>query len=252
MKNLIIIMLLASITSCSQKAPKKILVEKVGLDLEKISFNEDPQALLKGKIDSTENATADFVKEGISDAFDYPTGHKVNKWNGDQSLYGKAYYSKANDSIAHYKDLYFKQIAFLTHQDSTVAVLATAEVTSDTVYPHLIEMFNAQLGEPSFRTPTSTDNFYEWTGKDRYVQIDYSTGGSITVIPGEPVKTENVYTIKFLIFNKSAADEIKKIQDDNYRKTKKYTVLYGDFEIYRLNPDRNVVMMSDIMFGNYK
>lgn len=252
MKHLITVLLLTLLISCGQKTQKEVSVEKIGLNLAQINFEEDPQILLSGKIDSSKNATASFIEEGLSDPFDYPTGHKVNKWNGNQSLYGKAYYSKASDSIAHYKDLYFDQISFLTHHNKAVAVLATVAVTSDRIYPHLIDLLNAQYGASSFNRPTTTDEFYEWTGTDRYVQIDYSVGGSITVIPDRPMTTETVYTIKLLIFNKAAADEIKKIQDDNYRKTKKYEILYGDFEIYRQNPERNVVMMSDILSGTYQ
>lgn len=252
MKNILILLFLSLVVSCGRKEAKKVLTEERGLNLEKLSFNEDALAILKGKIDSTRNATADFVKKGYSEAFDYPNGYKIDKWNGEQSLYGKAYHSKAYDSIAHYKDLYFNHISFLTRNDKTVAVLATADVTSDKVYPHLIKLLNTAFGEPSFRTPTSMDEFYEWTGKDRYVQIDYSVGGSVTVLSDQPAKTETVYTIKMLLYNKNAADEIKQMQDEQYKKTKKYQILYGDFEIYKQNPEKNVVMMSEISFGNYK
>ena len=251
MKNLIAIALVTFMISCGQKGEKEVPVEKHGLNLAQISFEEDPQILLKGNIDSSKNATASFIEEGLSDPFDYPTGHKVNKWNGDQSLYGKAYYSKVSDSIAYYQDLYFNHIAFLTRHSKTVAVLATVEVTSDTVYQHFIDVLHKEYGASSYNRPTTTDEFYEWTGKDRYVQIDYSKGGSITIMPDRPAEVETVYTIELLIFNKDAADEIKKIQDDNYRKTKEYTILYGDFEIYKQNPARNVVMMSDILYDKY-
>jgi len=141
------------------KEAKKVLPKELGLNLEKLSFNGDALAILKSKIDSTRNTTADFVKKGYSQAFDYPNGYKIDKWNGEHSLYGKAYHSKAYDSIADYKDLYFNHISFLTHNNKTVAVLATADVTSDKVYPHLIKLLNTTFGEPSFRTPTSMMSF---------------------------------------------------------------------------------------------
>lgn len=164
MRNVLVLSLLILVVSCVRKETEKALRKEVGLDLEKASFAEDPLVILKDKIDSSRNATADFVKEGHSEPFDYPNGYKLDKWNGEKSLYGKAYHSRALDSIAHYKDLYLNHISYLTHENKTVALFATADVTSEKVYPQLIEHLNTEFGDPSFRTPTSVDEFYEWTG----------------------------------------------------------------------------------------
>lgn len=247
--NILLLSLLA-FACAKQGNTTEVLADKKGLDLEKITFKEDALTILKGKIDST-NVDTEFIREGYSASFDYPEGYKFEPWNGDESLYGKAYYSTENDSMAHYKDLYFNRIAFLTRNNKVVAVLASGDVPKEEIYTRFKNQLQEVYGEPSFEPQTDQDVFYEFSAGDRYIQIDYSTGSSVTVSSDVPMETSNYYTINLLIFNKDAADEIKKIQDNNYKKTGDYKILPGDFKIYKQDPNKNSVMLNEIFDKTY-
>lgn len=251
MKKLILLVLSIISTACSKQAnTAQILDVTKGLDLENITFKEDALALLKGKIDST-NVDTGYIREGYSAPFDYPEGYKFNPWNGDASLYGKAYYSTENDSIAHYKDLYFNRMAFLTHNNKLVAVLASGDVPKEELYTRFKNQLQEVYGEPTFSPQTDQDVFYEFSAGDRYLQIDYGKGNSVTFSSDGTMENTSYYTISLLIFNKEAADEIKKIQDDNYKKTGDYKILPGDFKIYKHDPNSNVLMLNEIYSKTY-
>lgn len=234
--------------ACSQKKdlPDTLTAQK-GFDLEKISFNEKPVTLLNTAIDSAANAQIEYAEKGYSEVFDYPVGYKLEPWNGDHSFYGKAYYSKTSDSIARYRNLYFDRMAFLTHEGKTVAVLAQADVLSESVYLDFVKLLNTQFGSPVFEPQTNVDVFYEWNAGDRYLQTDYYKGAAVTAGSNEPMKVEEIFTIQFLIFNREAADEIKKIQESNYSKTQNYRVMPGDFQLYSQDPMKNLLMMNELL-----
>lgn len=238
--------------ACSQKKERQKIVEKKGFNLEKTHFNENPLQLLKSTIDSTQNTQQEYVEKGFSEAFAYPEGYIFEPWNGDNSFYGNAYYSKKTDSIAYYKDVYFDRIAFLMHYDKTVAVLAQTDLLSDTLYLYLINLLNKQYGKPTFDPQTTSDVFYEWAAPDRYLQTDYYKGISVTATSNQPLKAQEVFTVQFLIFNKNAADEIKKIQEENYKKYEIYRVMPGDFQLYSQNPTKNLTMMNEILEKKFK
>jgi len=233
--------------ACSQKGPLPSLNGHKGFDLEKISFKEDPVALLNTNIDSTANAQSEYVEKGYSEAFDYPVGYKLEPWNGDHSFYGKAYYSKTSDSMAHYQNLYFDRMAFLTHEGKTVAVLAQADVLSESIYADLVNVLNKQFGSPVFEPQTNVDVFYEWNAGDRYLQTDYYKGAAVTATSNEPMKLQEIFTIQFLIFDREAANEIRKIQESNYAKTQNYRVMPGDFQLYSQDPMKNLGMMNELL-----
>jgi len=239
--------------SCSQnKVGSAIFQNKTGLDLEKTDFNEDPLKILKLKIDSNVNDQEEYVKKGYFAPFDYPMGHKIYPWNGKDSFYGKAYYSKIIDSIAYYQNINFNRIAFLTHNNKTVAILGNAELKSDTVYNDLVKQLSKQFGAPSFRPSTTQDVFYEWTTKDRYIQIDYSKGMSILAMPGKETEMKQVFNLKMLIFNRDAANDIQEIQQRNYAKTKNYKIMDGDFKLYKGDPSKNIVLADSLLNEKFK
>lgn len=239
--------------SCSQKQDRSgSLSGYSGFDLEKITFKENPLAVLNSNIDSLANAQTEYAEKGYSEAFDYPVGYKLEPWNGDRSFYGKAYYSKTIDSIAHYRNLYFDRIAFLTHDGKTVAVLAQADVLSDTVYSGFVDLLNKQFGSPVFEPQTNIDVFYEWNAGNRYLQTDYYKGTAVTAASNEPMKVQQIFTIQFLIFNKEAADEIRQIQELNYAKTQTYLVMPGDFQLYSQDPMKNVLMMNELLEKKFR
>jgi hypothetical protein len=122
--------------------------------------------------------------------------------------------------MAYFKNIYFNRIAFLIHDGRTVAVLANAEIRSDTVYNEFVKQLDKQFGKPSSRPQTTMDVFYEWTTKDRFIQIDYSTGASMTAMSGKSTIVRQTFDMELLIFNKDAAKHINKIQQANYAKTK--------------------------------
>lgn len=255
MKYYLPLLFLITLTACFEKSIKPKSVEKENksvFNLEKITFNEKVFDILKDNIDSTANEQRDYVEKGFSEAFDYPEGYKFEPWNGEKSFYGKAFYSKQTDSIAHYKDLYFNRIAFLLHNNKIVAVLANATVLNEADYDKFTGMLNEQFGEPTFNPQTDQDVFYQWTTTDRYLQTDYFKGASVSVTTNEPMKVEEVFTIQFLIFDKKAADEINATQQANYLKTKEFKILPGDFEIYSQNPNKNLEMMNDLLEEKFK
>lgn len=252
MKKGFLFLLCIMATACSKQTKElQVTEEKKGFNLEKVSFKEDPLQFLKGKIDSTQNVDTDFVRNGYSENFDYPSGYKYEPWNGNESLYGKAYYSTENDSMAYYKGIYFSRVAFLTRNNNVVAVLAYGKVPKEELYTNLKNQLQDEFGEPSFSPQTDQDVFYEFSAGDRYIQMDYSTGSEVTVSSDAPMKTETYYTIKMLVFNKAAADEIKKIQDTNYKKTGDYKVLPGDFQLYKQDLRSNILMMNEIYDKTY-
>lgn len=227
-------------------------MKKRGLDLQRIDFNEKPLEILEFKIDSTANNDASYIKKGYSQPFDYPVAYKFDQWNGKNSFYGKAYYSKIIDSIAYYGDIYFNRIAFLVHKNKTVAILADAEIKSDTVYNDLVAALSKQFGEPTFSPQTTQDVFYEWTSADRHLQIDYSSGASITAISGKDTELKKIFNLQMLIFNKQAAKAIRQLQQANYAKTKNYKVMQGDFKLYTDDPQKNIVLMDSILNEKFK
>lgn len=251
-KVIFLLLLSFSIVACQQKENKTVAVSPRGIDLEKIDFKEDPLIILKGKIDSNAGGTSSGVSGGFSEAFDYPVAYKFEPWNGDESLYGKAYYSKLIDSIAHYKNIAFNSIAFLVHNNKTVAILADAEIKSDTVYNDFIKQLTKQFGAPSFSPQTTVDKAYEWSGKDRCIQIDYSTGASMTAVSDKAPVVTKTFNMQLLIFEKTAALEIKKIQEANYAKSKDYKVMPGDFKLYKNDPQTNIVLADSLLNEKFK
>jgi len=253
MKNYCFLLLSLLMFSCSQKKVRSTAFQnKPGLDLEKIDFNENPLEILKSKIDSSANSQEEFAKKGYSAPFDYPVGYKFDPWNGKDSFYGKAYYSKVTDSIAYYKNIDFNRIAFLTHKNKTVAVLGNAEMKSDTVYNDLIKQLTKQYGTPSLRPSTTMDVFYEWTTKDRYIQIDYSKGMSISAMSGKATEMKETFNLEMLIFNKDAAKAIQEIQQSNYAKTKNYKIMDGDFKLYKGDPSKNIILADSLLNEKFK
>lgn len=239
--------------SCNQQSNKKsVLAKNIGLNLEEITFNEKPLDILKSKIDSGKNEESAFVEKGYSEPFDYPVGYKFEPWNDKDSFYGKAYYSKAVDSIAHYGDLYFDHLAFLEHNSKTVALLATVEVYSDSVYNNLVKKLNKQYGAPSFSPQTDVDVFYEWTSKDRYIQTDYYKGFSVAAMSDKKTEMKETFTIQLMIFNKQAGLEINNIQQKNYLKTKNYKVMPGDFKLYSQDPAKNLELANQLLSEKFK
>lgn len=231
--------------SCGSRSENEL--SSKGFDLSSINFKEDPIKLLGPALDSSINAQEEYAKKGFSQAFDYPVGYKLESWNDSLSFYGKAYYSKTQDSIAHFEDIYFDRIAFLTHEGKTVAVRAEADFLVDSVYQYLGKKLQKLYGEPTFSPQTDQDVFSEWRGEGKYFQTDFYTGGTYTVMSDKaPVHTE-VYTVQFLIFNKEAADAIHEIQSQNYHKNKSYKVMEGDFKIYSQDPNRNLTMGNELM-----
>lgn len=248
MKNYCFLLLSIVMFSCSQKkARSAIFQNKTGLDLERIDFNENPLEILKFKIDSSVNNQEEYVKKGYSAPFDYPVGYKFDPWNGKDSFYGKAYYSKVIDSIAYYQNINFNRIAFLMHKNKTVAILANAEIKSDTVYNDLIKQLNKQYGTPSLRPSTTQDVFYEWTTKNRYIQIDYSKGMSMLAVSGKDTEIKQTFNLEMLIFNKDAAKNIQEIQQTNYAKTKNYKIMDGDFKLYKGDPSKNIILADSLL-----
>ncbi|MEH3115610.1 hypothetical protein [Pedobacter terrae] len=253
MKNLFLVLLGTILFSCKQNDKDAInAVERKGLNLEKLDFNEKPLKILKSKIDSNVNNDPDFMKKGYSMPFDYPVGYKVEAWNGKDSFYGKAYYSKIIDSIAYYQNIYFNRIAFLTHDNKTVAILADAELKSDTVYNEFVKQLERQFGTPTFRPQTTEDVFYEWTANDRRIQIDYARGFSMEVSSGQKTDTREIINMKMLIFNRTEAAKIDSIQQKNYAKTKEYKVMQGDFKLYKNDPQKNIILMGSILNEKFK
>lgn len=253
MKNYCFLLLSIFMFSCSQKKVDSAgFQNKAGLNLEKIDFKENPLEILKLKIDSSVNDQEEYVKKGYFEFFDYPIAHKLDPWNGKDSFYGKAYYSKVIDSIAYYQHINFNRIAFLTHKNKTVAILANAEIKSDTVYNDLIKQLDKQYGTPSFRPATTLDVFYEWTTKDRYIQIDYSKGMSISATSGKNIEMKQILNLKMLFFNKDAAKAIQEIQQTNYAKTKNYKIMDGDFKLYKGDPSKNIVLNDSLLNEKFK
>lgn len=253
MKNYCFLLLSLLMFSCSQKkVSSAIFQNRAGLNLEKVDFNENPLEILKSKIDSSANSQEEYVKKGYSAPFDYPIGYKFEPWNGKDSFYGKAYYSEITDSIAYYQHINFNRIAFLTHNNKTVAILANAEIKSDTVYNDLVKQLTKQYGTPSLTPSTTQDVFYEWTTKDRYIQIDYSTGMSMTAMSGKSTEIKQTFNLEMLIFNKDAAKEIQKIQQTNYAKTKNYKILDGDFKLYKGDPSKNIILADSLLNEKFK
>ncbi len=224
-----------------------ILEAHSGFDLETVTFNEKPLQLLKTALDSSANNQKEYAEKGLSAAFDYPEGYKYNLWNGDHSFYGKAYYSKLLDSIARYKNVYFNRIAFLTHENKTVAVLASAELSSEDIYYNLGKELTKKYGKPSLEPQTNQDVFYEWTTPISYMQTDFYTGTTVTVLPGEQPKTEKTFTMQLLLFEKKAAAALHHIQKENYKKTKTYKIMPGDFQLYSQNPAKNLLMANELL-----
>lgn len=252
MKKILVLVVGTFLFACSSKDQSATITHKPGLDLEKINFNEKPLEILKSKIDSSVNNDQDIIEKGYSAAFDYPVGYKAYAWNGKNSMYGKAYYSKVMDSIAYFKNIYFNRIAFLIHDGRTVAVLAHAEIKSDTVYNEFVKRLDKQFGNPSFRPQTTMDVFYEWTTKDRIIQIDYSTGASITAMSGKSTVVQQTFNMEMLIFDKDAAKQINEIQQANYAKTKEYKAMPGDFTIYKYDPQKNVILADSLLNEKFK
>lgn len=252
MRNFLLSLASLFLFSCNQNGDHLPITPKKGLNLEKIDFKEKPLEILKSKIDSTVNYDADFVKKGYSELFDYPVGYKLDSWNGKDSFYGKAYYSKVEDSIAYYENIYFNRIAFLTRNNKTVAILADAELKSDTIYNDLVKQLTKQFGTPTFRPQTTMDVFYEWSTPDRRIQIDYSKGGSMTAVSGKTVEYSETFNLQMLVFNKAESKRIDEIQQRNYAKTKNYKILEGDFKLYKNDPQKNIVLMDSILNEKFK
>jgi len=253
MKNLVLILLSLFLFACSFNENQSAIVSnRKGLDLEKIDFNEEPLEILKAKIDTSVNNDQDITDKGNAEAFNYPVNYKTYAWNGKNSLYGKAYYSKIEDSIAHFKNIYFNRIAFLVHDNKTVAIFANAEIKSDTVYNDFVKHLDKQFGKPSFIPQTTMDEFYEWTTKDRLIQIDYFTGGSIRAMSDKKTEVRQTFDMQMLIFNKDAAKQINEIQQANYAKTKGYKVMHGDFTIYKFDPKKNIILADSLLNEKFK
>ena len=253
MKKIVFLFLSLGIwTGCSDSKNKEhkslnTLEAHSGFDLDNVTFNEKPLQLLKTALDSSINSQKEYAEKGLSAAFDYPEGYKHNLWNGAASFYGKAYYSKLLDSIARYKNVYFNRIAFLTHENKTVAVLASAELPAEQSYYNLGKELTKKYGKPSFEPQTGQDVFYEWTTPVSYIQTDFYTGTSVRVSSGEQPKTVKTYTMQLLIFEKNAAAAIHRIQKENYKKTKTYKIMPGDFQLYSQNPDKNLLMANELL-----
>jgi len=253
MKSFFLLLLSTVLFSCSQSDKNaSALKEKAGLNLEKVDFKEKLIEFLKSKIDSNVNSNPDYLKKGYSMPFDYPVAYKLDAWNGKDSFYGKAYYSKIIDSIAYYQDIYFNRIAFLTHNNKTVAILADAELKSDTVYNEFVKQLEKQFGRPTFRPQTTVDVFYEWSAKDRRIQIDYSKGVSMEAMSGKKTEVKQTFNMQMLIFNRGEAAKIDSIQQKNYAKTKEYKVMEGDFKLYKNDPQKNIVLMDSILNEKFK
>ncbi|MFD2583880.1 hypothetical protein ACFSR6_15375 [Pedobacter vanadiisoli] len=253
MRNFFLLLLSAVLFSCHQNDKDYPASEKkTGLDLEKIDFKEKPLEFLKSKIDSNVNYDSDYVKKGYSMPFDYPVGYKLDAWNGKDSYYGKAYYSKVIDSIAYYRNIYFNRIAFLTRNNKTVAILADAELKSDTVYNEFVKQLEKQFGKPAFSPQTTEDVFYEWSAKDRRIQINYSKGFSMEVISGKKTDLKQIFNMQMLIFNRAEAAKIDSIQQKNYAKTKEYKVMQGDFKLYKNDPQTNIILIDSILNEKFK
>ena len=253
MKSFFLLLLSAVLFSCSQSDKNaSALKEKAGLNLEKIDFKEKPIEFLKSKIDSNVNSDPDYLKKGYSMPFDYPVAYKLDTWNGKDSFYGKAYYSKIIDSIAYYQNIYFNRIVFLTHNNKTVAILADAELKSDTVYSEFVKQLEKQFGRPTFRPQTTVDVFYEWSAKDRRIQIDYSKGVSVEAMSGKKMEVKQTFNMQMLIFNRGEAAKIDSIQQKNYAKTKEYKVMDGDFKLYKNDPQKNIILMDSILNEKFK
>jgi len=213
MKSFFLLLLSAVLFSCNQRDKNALaLKEKAGLNLEKIDFKEKPIEFLKSKIDSNVNNDPDYLKKGYSMPFDYPVAYKLDAWNGKDSFYGKAYYSKIIDSIAYYQNIYFNRIAFLTQNNKTVAILADAELKSDTVYNEFVKQLEKQFGTPIFRPQTTVDVFYEWSAKDRRIQIHYSKEVSVEAMSGNKMEVKQTFNMQMLIFNRDEAAKIDSIQ----------------------------------------
>jgi len=133
-----------------------------------------------------------------------------------------------------------------------VAVLGNAEMKSDTVYNDLIKQLTKQYGTPSFRPATTMDVFYEWTAKDRYIQIDYSKGMSISAMSGKATEMKQTFNLEMLIFNKDAAKAIQEIQQSNYAKTKNYKIMDGDFKLYKGDPSKNIILADSLLNEKFK
>lgn len=253
MKNFFLLLLSIFLFACFQKDKQsETAVKKIGLDLERIDFTEKPLEILKSKIDTSANNDTGIIKKGYSEPFDYPVGYKLDAWNGKDSFYGKAYYSRTIDSIAYFQNIFFNRIAFLTHNNKTVAILAYAEIKSDTVYNDFVKQLNKQFGEPSFSPQTTQDVFYEWLAKDRYIQIDYSTGMSMSAMSGKDMAVKQTFNMQMLIFNKNAAKDIQAIQQTNYAKTKNYKVMQGDFKLYKDDPQKNIILADSLLNEKFK
>lgn len=253
MRSFFLLLLSTVLFSCNQNDKHSSAFEKrAGLNLEKIDFKEKPLEFLKSKIDSNVNNDPDYMKKGYSMPFDYPVGYKLEAWNGKDSFYGKAYYSKIMDSIAYYQNIYFNRIAFLTHNNKTVAILADAEIKSDTVYNEFVKQLDKQFGKPTFRPQTTEDVFYEWSAKDRRIQIDYSKGVSMEAMSGKETELKQTFNMQMLIFNRAEAAQIDSIQQKNYAKTKEYKVMQGDFKLYKNDPQKNVILMDSILNEKFK
>ncbi|MBB6240144.1 hypothetical protein HDC90_004808 [Pedobacter sp. AK013] len=253
MKSFLLLLLSTVLFSCNQNGKdSSTAVKKAGLNLEKINFKENPLEFLKSKIDSNVNHDSDYVRKGYSMPFEYPVGYKLEPWNGKHSFYGKAYYSKIIDSIAYYQNIYFNRIAFLTHNNKTVAILADAEIKSDTVYNEFVKQLEKQFGKPTFSPQTTEDVFYEWSAKDRRIQIDYSKGFSMEAISGKKMDFKQTFNMQMLIFNRADAAQIDSIQQKNYARTKEYKVMQGDFKLYKNDPQKNIVLMDSILYEKFK
>ncbi|WP_169502354.1 hypothetical protein [Pedobacter sp. SG918] len=253
MKGFLLLLLSTVLFSCNQNDKgSSTSVKKVGLNLEKINFKENPLEILKFKIDSNVNDDSYYVKKGYSMPFDYPVAYKLEAWNGKDSFYGKAYYSKIIDSIAYYQNIYFNRIAFLTHNNKTVAILADAEIKSDTVYNEFVKQLEKQFGKPTFSPQTTVDVFYEWSAKDRRLQIDYSKGVSMSMMSGKKTELKQTFNMQMLIFNRAEAAKIDSIQQKNYARTKEYKVMQGDFKLYKNDPQKNIILMDSILNEKFK
>lgn len=255
------LILLVTLVSCRENNPDNITRKKIAstFNLENIPFGETANNFLQYL---NKNISSSEVKEKLqafADSADYPTNYKIDPWNGSISLYGKSYTTVEMDSMAHYKNMFFSKISILTHEGKLVAVLAenehvtdSLEMESDSTYDQLVTTLTKEIGSPSLSPQTTADVFYEWVKPDRYLQLDFSTGGRITASSNSPNKQEKTFHIQLLIFQKESANNINQIQISNYPKTKNYLVMKGDFALYAQDPAKNLELANKLLSEKFK
>ncbi|AWG26066.1 hypothetical protein [Flavobacterium kingsejongi] len=226
-RKIIVPFLVFALMSCSKKSDT--LGENSQFDMEQITFKEQPLVLLKNSIDSS---FYNFGASPYTPGFEYPKDHLVQPWNGADSHYGYSYFSKEIKGIARCYEWDFDVIGFLVDKKQTlVAVTAYGSFKDRKTFEDMVAYLNLNYGDPTFQDTSEAPAYYEWTLKDRIIQIQYQESDELTLSAGQPDITKSVHQVSLLVFEKSHADAIQKTEMDNFYANRTYKTINGNFSI---------------------